>query len=57
MFSQWNRVFFRKFEDEKFASTLKFVSINNKDQSEKIYDIRFFFNVLTLNEKILKCWK
>lgn len=57
MFSQWNTVFFRKFEDEKFASTLKFVSINNKDQSEKIYDIRFFFNVLTLNEKILKCWK
>lgn len=56
MFSQW-KGFFRKFEDEKFASTLKFVSISNKDQSEKIYDIRFFFNVLTLNEKILKCWK
>lgn len=41
MFSQW-KGFFRKFEDEKFASTLKFVSISNKDQSEKIYDIRFF---------------
>lgn len=34
--------FFRKFEVEKFAPTLKFISINNNDQLEKIYDIRFF---------------
>ena len=47
--------FFRKFEDEKFASTLKFISINNRRSIRK--NIRFFFYVPTLNEKILKCWK